>query len=236
MRRGAIEAIHHARHREAFGARLVDQPAMQNVLADLAIESEAATAAALRVARAYDAGHADGAFRRFATAVMKYWVCKRAAPHAAEALECLGGNGFVEDSGLPLLYRDAPLNSIWEGSGNVAALDVLRAMVKEPDGLPAFLAECELARGADARLDDHLDGIRAKAVDIFGGGNPQFEARRIVEDLAVALQASLLVRAAPPAVADAFCAARLAGEGGRVYGTLPAGIDARAIIDRAFPA
>jgi putative acyl-CoA dehydrogenase len=235
MRRGAIEAIHHARHREAFGARLVEQPAMQNVLADLAIESEAATAAALRVARAYDSGHIDGAFRRFATATMKYWVCKRAAPHAAEALECLGGNGFVEDSGLPLLYRDAPLNSIWEGSGNVAALDVLRAMVKEPDGLPAFLAECELARGGDARLDAHLDGVRAKAVDVFGGGDPQFEARRIVEDLAVALQASLLVRAAPPAVADAFCAARLAGGGGRVYGTLPAGIDARAIIDRALP-
>jgi len=236
MRRGAIEAIHHARHREAFGARLVDQPAMQNVLADLAIESEAATAAALRVARAYDSGRDDGAFRRFATAVMKYWVCKRAAPHAAEALECLGGNGFVEDSGLPLLYRDAPLNSIWEGSGNVAALDVLRAMVKEPDGLPAFLAECELARGADPRLDAHLDAMRAKAVDVFGGGDPQFEARRVVEDLAVALQASLLVRAAPPAVADAFCAARLGGEGGRVYGTLPSGIDARAIIDRALPA
>src|SRR5947208_1828364 len=135
MRRGVVEAIHHARHRAAFGALLVEQPAMQNVLADLAIESEAATVAALRVARAYDS-ESDVAFRRFATAVMKYWVCKRAAPHAAEALECLGGNGFVEDSGLPLLYRDAPLNSIWEGSGNVAALDVLRAMIKDPVGLP----------------------------------------------------------------------------------------------------
>jgi putative acyl-CoA dehydrogenase len=237
MRRGAIEAIHHARHREAFGARLVEQPAMQNVLADLAIESEAATASALRVARAYDSrSHPpDGSFRRFATAVMKYWVCKRAAPHAAEALECLGGNGFVEDSGLPLLYRDAPLNSIWEGSGNVAALDVLRAMVKEPDGLPAFLAECELAAGADRRLDAHLERVRAEAVAVFGSAEPQFSARRMVEDLAVALQASLLVRAAPPAVADAFCAARLAGEGGRVYGTLPSGIDAGAIIDRALP-
>ena len=146
LRRGTVEAIHHARHRGAFGALLVDQPAMRNVLADLAIESEAATVAALRVARAYDS-ELEAAFRRFATAVMKYWVCKRAAPHAAEALECLGGNGFVEDSGLPLLYRDAPLNSIWEGSGNVAALDVLRAVVKEPDGLPAFLAECELGGG-----------------------------------------------------------------------------------------
>ena len=234
MRRGTIEAIHHARHRSAFGALLVDQPAMQNVLADLAIESEAATAAALRVARGYDSE--DLAFRRFATAVMKYWVCKRASPHAAEALECLGGNGFVEESGLPLLYRDAPLNSIWEGSGNVAALDVLRAMVKEPDGLPAFLAECELAFGADRRFDAYLERVRDEAVTVFASAEPQFSARRIVEDLAVALQASLLVRAAPPAVADAFCAARLGGEGGRVYGTLPSAVDARAIIDRALPA
>ena len=166
LRRGTVEAIHHARHRSAFGALLVDQPAMRNVLADLAIESEAATVAALRVARAYDDPE-DAAFRRFATAVMKYWVCKRAAPHAAEALECLGGNGFVEDSGLPLLYRDAPLNSIWEGSGNVAALDVLRAMAKDPDGLPAFLAECELAGGADARLDAHLGRVRERAAEAF---------------------------------------------------------------------
>ena len=168
---------------------------------------------------------------------MKYWVCKRAAPHAAEALECLGGNGFVEDSGLPVLYRDAPLNSIWEGSGNVAALDVLRAMVKEPEGLPAFLAECELAarrRLASGRAIWTACASATRAV--FAGGDPQFQARRVVEDLAVALQASLLVRHAPPAVADAFCAARLAGEGGRVFGTLPAGVDAEAIIDRALPA
>jgi putative acyl-CoA dehydrogenase len=235
MRRGAVEAIHHARHRSAFGALLIEQPAMRNVLADLAIESEAATAAALRVARAYDVS-SEGAFRRFATAVMKYWVCKRAAPHAAEALECLGGNGFVEESGLPLLYRDAPLNSIWEGSGNVAALDVLRAMVREPDGLPAFLEECSLAAGADARLDAHLERVRSAVADVFAGGEPEFSARRVVEDLAVALQASLLVRFSPPSVADAFCAARLAGDGGRVYGTLPAGVDAAAIIERALPA
>jgi putative acyl-CoA dehydrogenase len=235
MRRGVIEAIHHARHRSAFGALLADQPAMRNVLADLAIESEAATVAALRVARAYD-DPSDAAFRRFATAVMKYWVCKRAAPHAAEALECLGGNGFVEDSGLPLLYRDAPLNSIWEGSGNVAALDVLRAMAREPEGLPAFLAECSLATGGDPRLDAHLERVRAAAVEVFESGEPQFSARRRVEDLAVALQASLLVRFSPPEVADAFCAARLGGDGGRVYGTLPAGGDAAAIVDRALPA
>ena len=146
MRRGVIEATHHARNRKAFGTLLIDQPAMQNVLADLAIESEAATAATLRVARAFDEG--DEPLRRFATAVMKYWVCKRAPGHAGEALECFGGNGYVEESGMPLLYRDAPLMSIWEGSGNVAALDVLRAMAKEPEGLPAFLAECELARGS----------------------------------------------------------------------------------------
>jgi len=245
LRRGTLEAIHHARHRSAFGAPLVDQPAMRNVLADLAIESEAATATAMRVARAYDEP-SEAAFRRFATAVCKYWVSKRAAGHAAEALECLGGNGFVEDSGMPLLYRDAPLNSIWEGSGNVAALDVLRAIVKEPEGLPAFLAECELAAGAEPRLDAHLVQVRARVHEIFAGVDGagaeerlyagQFGARRLVEDLAVALQASLLVRHAPPAVADAFCAGRLEGERGRVYGTLPAGVDAKAIIERALPA
>ena len=208
---------------------------MQNVLADLAIESEAATVTALRVAASYDAVE-QAAFRRFATAVMKYWVCKRGTPHAAEALECLGGNGFVEESGLPLLLRDAPLNSIWEGSGNVAALDVLRALVKEPQGLPAFLAECELASGGDARFDAHLGRVRALSNAIFGGDgesaeqrlyDSQFQARRLVEDLAVTLQASLLIRHAPPPVADAFCAARLGDEGGRVYGTLPRGVDAR---------
>jgi putative acyl-CoA dehydrogenase len=218
---------------------------MRNVLADLAIESEAATASAMRVARSYDEP-GDAVFRRFATAVMKYWVSKRATAHAGEALECLGGNGFVEESGLPLLYRDAPLNSIWEGSGNVAALDVLRAIVKEPDGLPAFLAECELGTGGDHRLDAHILNTRARVASLFAGHEgdspeqrlyeSQFGARRVVEDLAVALQASLLVRHAPPAVADAFCATRLGGEGGRVYGTLPGGVDAKSIIDRALPA
>src|SRR5215213_9012633 len=173
MRWGVAQAVHHARHRTAFGRRLAEQPAMRNVLADLALESEAATAVAFRVARAYD--EHDGPFRRFATAISKYWVCKRAAPHAAEALECLGGNGYVEESGMPRLLRDSPLNSIWEGSGNVAALDVLRATVKEPEGLPAFLAECELARGGDARLDAHLDRLRDSAPQ----GDPQFGARRL---------------------------------------------------------
>jgi putative acyl-CoA dehydrogenase len=233
MRRGTLEAVHHARHRSAFGALLAEQPAMQNVLADLAVESEAATAAAMRVARSYDED--DPAFRRFATAIMKYWVCKRAPAHAAEALECLGGNGYVEDSGMPLLYRDAPLNSIWEGSGNVAALDVLRATVKQPDGIEAFLAECELAAGADHRLDEHLRTARERTRAAFESGDPQFHARRVVEDLALALQGSLLVRHAPPAVADAFCASRLGRESGHVYGTLPQGVDAPAIVDRALP-
>ncbi len=233
LRRGTVEAIHHARHRRAFGALLVDQPAMLNVLADLAIESEAATVSAMRVARSYDDG--EGAFRRFATAVMKYWVCKRAPAHAAEALECLGGNGFVEDSGMPLLYRDAPLNSIWEGSGNVAALDVLRAMAREPEGLPAFLAECELGAGGDRRLDEHLSRVRERIDQLFAADEPQFQARRMVEDLALALQASLLVRDAPEPVADAFCASRLGGDCGRVYGTLGPKVDARAIVERALP-
>jgi putative acyl-CoA dehydrogenase len=243
MRRGTVEAIHHARHRTAFGAPLVEQPAMANVLADLAIDSEAATAAALRVARSYDSPN-ETAFRRLSTAILKYWVCKRAPAHAGEALECLGGNGYVEESGMPLLYRDAPLNSIWEGSGNVSALDVLRALVSEPAGLPAFLGECELAQGADPRLDRHLHALRQKTASLPDPSLPeeerlpaaQFEARRLVEDLALALQASLLVRYCPPHVADAFCAARLDGQGGRVYGTLPRGVDARAIIDRALPA
>jgi putative acyl-CoA dehydrogenase len=224
MRRGVAEAVWHARHRSAFGRRLAEQPLMVNVLADLAIESEAATATALRLARAYDEG--DHALRRFATAVLKYWICKRATPHAAEALECLGGNGYVEESPMPQLLRDAPLNGIWEGSGNVMSLDVLRALAREPEGLPAFLAECELARGADGRLDAHLDTLAAPA--------SEWEARRGVEDLALAFQASLLVRHAPPAVADAFCAGRLGEARGRAFGTLPAGVDGAAIVARAL--
>jgi len=231
MRRGVAEAVWHARHRSAFGARLIEQPLMRNVLADLALESEAATATALRLARSYDEG--DGTFRRFATAVLKYWICKRATPHAAESLECLGGNGYVEESPLPRLLRDSPLNGIWEGSGNVMSLDVLRAMAREPDGLPAFLAECELARGADARLDAHLDSLPA-TLGALSGEDAQWLARRAVEDLALAFQASLLVRTAPPAVADAFCAGRLGDARGRVYGTLPEGISEGAILDRAL--
>jgi putative acyl-CoA dehydrogenase len=243
MRRGVAEALWHARHRRAFGALLADQPLMRNVLTDLAVESEAATATALWLARVYDDERSDDereargrntALRRFATAVLKYWICKRGTPHAAEALECLGGNGYVEESPMPQLLRDAPLNGIWEGSGNVMSLDVLRAMAREPEGLPAFLAECELARGADARLDAHLDELPGTLASL-AGPDGQWLARRAVEDLAVAFQASLLVRVAPGAVADAYCAGRLGERRGRAFGTLPAGVDAEAILGRALP-
>jgi putative acyl-CoA dehydrogenase len=245
-RRGVLEAVHHARHRKAFGALLVDQPAMANVLADLAIDAEAACASAMRVARSYDEPEAAD-FRRFATAVMKYWVTKRAPAHAAEALECLGGNGYVEESRMPQLYRGAPVNSVWEGSGNVAALDVLRALIRQPAGAQAFLAECEQGLGADARLDAHIARARGRAQRLSAGATTngsaeslmreaEFGVRALVEDLALALQGSLLVRHAPPAVADAFCAGRFGGERGRAYGTLPAGVNARAIIERTLPA
>ena len=234
MRWGVAQALHHARHRSAFGATLAEHPAMRNVLADLALESEAATATAMRIARAYD--ESNGPFRRFATAVSKYWVCKRAPAHAGEALECLGGNGYVEESGMPRLLRDSPLNSIWEGSGNVAALDVLRALMKEPEGLPAFLEEVELASGSNALLDAHVERVKGSVAAL--GEDAQWHARRLVEDLGLALQASLLVRNAPAAVSDAFCASRLAGVdgSGRAFGTLPGGVDAAPILDRALAA
>ena len=231
MRRGVAEAVHHARHRSAFGARLAEQPLMLNVLADLAVESEAATASALRLARAYDED--DRPLRRFATAVMKYWVCKRATPHAVEALECLGGNGYVEESPMPRLLRDAPLNGIWEGSGNVISLDVLRALAREPEGPTAFLAECERARGADRRLDAHIDALPATLAEL-AGPDAQWLARRAIEDLALAFQGSLLVRHAPAAVADAFCAGRLGERRGHAFGTLPRGADGTAIAERAL--
>ncbi|WP_435281562.1 acyl-CoA dehydrogenase family protein [Streptomyces koelreuteriae] len=237
MRKSLVEAGHHARHRSAFGARLADQPLMRNVLADLALESEAATTLTLRLAGAADrairgagAGGAEAAFRRIATAVGKYWVTKRGPAFTAEALECLGGNGYVEDSGMPRHYREAPLLSIWEGSGNVNALDVLRALSREPGTAEALFGELDLARGADARLD--------AAVTRLKNGLPaasQTTARRLVEQMALTLQASLLVRHAPPAVADAFCASRLGGDWGQAFGTLPetAGLDA--ILERALP-
>jgi putative acyl-CoA dehydrogenase len=235
MRAAVAQATWHAAHRRAFGATLADQPAMANVLADLAIEAEAAAATAMRLARAYDEARDDPnaeLFKRLATAVAKYHVCKRVPAHAAEALECLGGNGYVEASGMPRLYREAPLGSIWEGSGNVMALDVLRALRSAPQALDAFLDEVDEAAGADARLDAHLAKLRGALGDRDA---LEHRARRVVEDLALALQGSLLVRHAPPAVADAFCAARLDGAGGLAYGTLPAGVDATAIVARHTP-
>ena len=230
MRAGVEAATWHTAHRSAFGKVLSEQPLMQNVLADLCVESEAATALALRLARAYD--EEDTAFKRLATAIGKYWVCKRLPGHAFEAMECLGGNGYVEESGMPRLYREAPLNSIWEGAGNVNALDVLRALVKQPETLERFLAEVGEAAGADARLDAFAAALQDEFADPT---TLEIRARRVVERLALALQGSLLVRHAPPAVADAFCASRLAGDGGLAYGTLPAGTDFRAIIERNTP-
>src|SRR4051794_1159217 len=227
VRAALTHAIHHADHRRAFGALLADQPLMQNVLADLAVESEAATALAIRLAAAVDDG--EQAFLRLAGAAAKFWVCKRTPAVVAEALEVLGGNGYVEDSGLPRLYRQAPLNSIWEGSGNVIALDVLRALGRHSDSLAAVVAEIELARGADARFDDAVKRLSAELGDPDG---LPLRARRVAGLLALCLQGSLLLRFAPSAVADAFCATRLGGDWGAVLGTLPSGTATRAIVDR----
>jgi putative acyl-CoA dehydrogenase len=244
MRAGVVNATWHALHRSTFGKLLIDQPLMRNVLADLCVESEAATALALRLARAYDEAGAESAaagsdelsdahlFKRLATAVGKYWVCKRAPNHAFESLECLGGNGYVEESGMPRLYREAPLASIWEGSGNVMSLDVLRALVKSPRTLEVFVHELRQAQGADARLDAHVAKLERRFSD---PATLELRARRIVEEMALALQGSLLVRHGAPAVADAFCASRLGDDGGLEYGTLPAGADFEAILERGRP-
>jgi putative acyl-CoA dehydrogenase len=234
MRQAFAQAAHHARHRRALGERLAEQPLMQNVLADLALESEAATALMLRLAGAVDRAPSDAheaAFARIAIALGKFWVCKRAIAHTGEAMECLGGNGYVEESIMPRLYREAPVNSIWEGSGNVNALDLLRALAKQPAARDAYFAEVALAGGADAHVDRALAELR----DELAGTPAEAQARRIVERMAVLLQASLLARHAPSYVADAFCASRLGGEGGAVFGTLPASAGARAILDRAWP-
>ncbi|MFE5340498.1 acyl-CoA dehydrogenase family protein [Isoptericola sp. NPDC056578] len=240
MRQGVAEALWHARHRTAFGARLVDQPAMTAVLADLALESEAATLTSMRLAAAYDAGGEDGgddgerAFRRLATAVAKYWVCKRGPQHAYEAMECLGGNGYTEAFPLARRYREQPVMAIWEGSGNVVALDVLRAMTREPGSLAAVDAELALAAGAHRDLDAHLTATRDLLARLAGAdpAEQQASARRVVEALAVGLQASLMVRYAPSTAADAFVAARLGDGRGHGYGVLPRGTDAAAILRR----
>ncbi|MEW9515763.1 acyl-CoA dehydrogenase family protein [Streptomyces tubercidicus] len=239
MRAGLRQALHHTAHRHAFGRELDRQPLMRSVLADLAVESEAATLLGMRLATAVDRSQAgdagEAALRRLALAAGKYWVCKRGSSHAAEALECLGGNGYVEDSGMPRLYREAPLLSIWEGSGNVAALDVLRALGKEPAALDAFFAEVETAAGADRRLDAAVAGVRKMLGGLGDPEQAQLRARSLAERMALVLQGSLLVRYSDPAVADAFCASRLDGEWGNAFGTLPAGTDLTSILERARP-
>ncbi|GIH69538.1 isovaleryl-CoA dehydrogenase [Sphaerimonospora thailandensis] len=230
MRYGLAQAIHHAGHRRAFGKELIDQPLMRNVLADLTLESEAATTLMLRLAGATDRAvrgdAAEGLFRRAALAAAKYWVCKRGPAHAAETLECLGGNGYVEESQMPRLFRESPLNGVWEGSGNVAALDLMRVLTREPEAMEAFFAEVALA--GDGRVTDAAERVQ-KTIASAG----EADARRVAEEMALVLQASLLVRHAPAAVADAFCASRLAGDWGRAFGTLPGGLDLTAVLNRS---
>jgi putative acyl-CoA dehydrogenase len=247
IRAAAVAAVHHATFRRSFGRPLISHPLMTSVLADLALETEAATALAMRLAGAADrAARGDAAERallRLALPAVKFWVCKRTPVVTAEALECLGGNGYVEESGLPRLYRDAPLNSVWEGSGNIAALDVLRALARSAESADALLAEADLASGADARLDQAIAALRAAIKDAAGtaagpaGTVAEFRARRLAATISVVLAAALLTRHAPTAVADAFRASRL-GPGtpsgpGAAFGTLPDGLDLGPVLDRA---
>lgn len=233
MRQALSQTIHHTTNRRAFQRSLVDLPIMRNVVADLAVESEAMMWMSMRLAAALDREHADrteGLISRICTPVAKYWACKRAPQFVVEALECHGGNGFIADHLVERLYREAPLNGIWEGSGNVICLDVLRSMQREPDTIEAFLGEIRKARGADARLDAFADDVERRLKNLS-----EFEpvARRVIEMMAFALQGSLLVQHSTPAVADAFCATRLGGDWGRAFGTMPKGIDSQAIVDRA---
>jgi len=235
MRQAVTQALHHTTYRSAFGALLKDQPLMQNVLADLAIESEAATTLMMRLSQMYDEAAADESHRpgvRIMTAISKYWVCKRGPGVVYEALECLGGAGYVEEGIMPRLYREIPLASIWEGSGNVMCLDVLRAMAREPETIPALLAELQKAAGANKHYDAALAALQQ---EVGHTEEMQRRARRLVEQMAMLLQACQLVQFAPSEVSEAFCATRLAGEGGQQYGTLPAGVPMQSIIERAYP-
>ncbi|MDL2080304.1 acyl-CoA dehydrogenase family protein [Streptomyces sp. GXMU-J15] len=233
MRQAVAQAIHHCDHREAFGGRLADKPLMRAVLADLALESEAATTLALRLAAAYDdGGEQERALLRIAVPAAKYWVTKRCTPVTVEASECLGGNGYVEESGMPRLVRESPLNSVWEGAGNIQCLDVLRALRREPESLNAYLQEIGQARGADHRLDAAIKDVLTELADLE---SVEARARRLTERLALVLQASLLVRHAPPEVADAFCAARLGKDAGATFGTLPPTLNLPELLERARP-
>ena len=236
MRQALVQAIHHTRNRVAFGKKLAEQPLMMNVLADLALESEAHTAFTARVAKAVDGTPRDpkqAAFARIATAIGKYWVCKRCAPFVNEAQECLGGPGYVEESNLPRLYRQAPLNSIWEGSGNIQCLDVLRALAKDPATRDAVVEELKAVKGSNAVLDAEVGRIAAELMDT---DQLELRSRYVVERMALALEASCMVRAGNGAMADAFCESRLGGAHGAAFGTLSKKAPFKAIIDRAWPA
>ncbi len=247
MRQAMLQAMHHCHQREAFKKKLSDQPLMTNVLADLALESEAATRLMLRVAQAYDRADKDpkeALFKRIASAIGKYWACKRTPMHVAEALECFGGNGYTEDAPMARIYREAPLLGIWEGSGNVICLDVLRAVSKEPETLDAFVAELELVRGRSSKLDAYINSVKRQIAALKKNATStkpsvaaarEHAARLLVERLALALQAALMVQHAPKFVADAFIASRLSRQGGYAFGTLPKGVNARAIVARAYP-
>lgn len=235
MRQALAQALHHVSHRSAFQKRLIDQPLMRNVLADLALEVEAALALGMRIARSVDAAdlsESEAALARVGTTVAKFWNCKRAPTHIVEALECHGGGGYIEDSILPRLYREAPLNGIWEGSGNVMCLDVLRAIAREPASLEAYFRELDEAKGGNKRLDNAIEVLRDAFTDPH---NLEIRARQLTEQMAIVLQASLLVRHAPNAIADAFCASRFGDRWSGAFGTLPEVVDFDAIIDRALP-
>jgi putative acyl-CoA dehydrogenase len=228
MRRALIEAIDHCRQRSAFGAKLIGQPIMRGVLADLALEAEASLALTLRLARALDSG--EGALVRLGTALGKYWICKRVPQHAYEAMECIGGSGVMEDSPMPRLYREGPVNAIWEGSGNVQCLDVMRAIRKSPEVLQAYFAEVGAVRGESKALDGHVEALKD---DLRATNDFEARTRDVCDRLALALQASAMIRAAPGFAADAFCRARLESRGAHHYGALPSGVDEGAIVRRA---
>ena len=231
MRRALAEAAHHVAHRRAFGKALIDQPAMRAVIADLQLDYEAAVALTLRVARAFDgADESERALARLGVALGKYWLTKRVSNFVYECMECLGGAGYVEESVLPRLYREAPINAIWEGSGNVIALDILRTLAREPAALEAYRGEISAARGGNRDLDQ----AAREALILIDGVPGQDQARLIAERLSLLLQGALLVRHAPAAVADAFCATRLRADGARCYGTLPPGADLDGIVARVF--
>src|SRR5258708_5071452 len=233
MRQAVAQSVHHETHRTAYQKTLADQPLMNRVLADLALEAEAAMVLALRLARAYDRQDdpSETAFRRLVTPAAKYWICKRGPMLAAEAMEVLGGNGYVEESVMPRLYREAPVNSIWEGSGNIMCLDVLRALGRGTEAGAALRAELAAAHGGDGRLDRFVVALEA---NLARSGSDEGEARRLVEAMVLALQATLLIKGGPSTVAEAFCASRLARDWGHAFGTLPEG-ELRAIVARAPP-